>query len=55
MQYAVLPKEIYQKIFIAMGGWSGLRVVASPTVALEDPLWNSPHNTAAPFYVHLHF
>ena len=35
--------------------WSGLRPLVSPTVAIQDPLWDSPQNTVAPFHVPLQF
>ena len=42
-------------MIIAMSHWSGVRPLASPTIALQDPLWDSPHNTVAPFHVPLQF
>ena len=48
-----LPKQLYLKMFIAMGHWSGLRPLASPTVAVQGPLWDCPQNTAVPFCVPL--
>ena len=48
-----LPKQLYLKMFIAMSHWSGLRPLASPIVAVQDPLWDSPQNTAVPFCVPL--
>lgn len=54
-QYTHLPKQLYLKMIIAMSHWSGVRPLASPTIALQDPLWDSPHNTVAPFHVPLQF
>ena len=44
-------KQLHLKMFIAMGHWSGLRPLASLTVALHVPLWYFPHNIVSTFLV----